>query len=484
MRFRVEEIVSATHGRLVTGRPDAQAGPVTTDTRALGRGETFLALCGERFDGHDFLADAVARGAACLVVDREDRIPPAARSAPCAVVVVEDTLAALADLGRAARSRLRCPVIAVTGACGKTTVKEMVGQILARRRRGRRPPASFNNQIGVPLTLLAAEPDDEFVLCEFGTNAPGEIGQLASIARPTIGVVTLVAPVHLEGLGSLDGVAEEKAALVDAIPPDGAAILNADDPRVAAMARRCRGRVVTVGFGDDADIQAGHLIQTDRGLYFTATGSVGFEIPVLGEHQAVLALAAAAAAREAGVPLEESAEALREFRPPPMRMAVEHCGEVTVVNDSYNANPTSMRAALALLALWPDRRKVFFCGDMRELGPESRALHEALGRQIAEAGVDRLVCVGRESGATADAAVAAGMARQDVTALADAAAAAAVAPRIVGDRDVVLVKGSRAVGMEKVVEAVVRARAAGDRDAGALQPKPTWREAPPRERDA
>ena len=463
MRFRVDEIVAATRGRLLAGRPDADAGPVATDTRALARGETFLALRGERFDGHDFLADAVARGAACLVVDREDRLPPEARRSPAAVVVVADTLAALADLGRAARQRLACPVIAVTGSCGKTTVKEMLGQILARRLRGRRPPKSFNNQVGVPLTLLAAEPSDQFVLCEFGTNAPGEIARLAAIARPTIGIVTLVAPVHLEGLGSLEGVAAEKAALVDALPADGVAILNADDPCVAAMAPRCRGRVVTVGFSGEADIQAGHLIQTDRGLYFTASGPVGFEMPVLGEHQAVLAMAAAAAALEVGVPLEESAAALRAFQPPPMRLAVEQAGQVTVVNDAYNANPVSMQAALALLALWPERRKVFFCGDMRELGAESRSLHEALGRAVVEADVDRLVCVGPESRATAEAARAAGMDHEVATTMADAAAAAALAPRIVGDGDVVLVKGSRAVGMETVVEAIARAQASRGR---------------------
>ncbi|HUU91279.1 MAG TPA: UDP-N-acetylmuramoyl-tripeptide--D-alanyl-D-alanine ligase, partial [Phycisphaerae bacterium] len=372
MKFRVDEIVRATGGRLVAGAPDADAGAVCTDTRSLDEGQTFLALRGERFDGHDFLPDAVVRGAACLVVDREDRLPPAPPPPTVAVVVVENTLEALAALGREARARLACPVIAVTGSCGKTTVKEMLGQILIRHLCGRTPRASFNNPIGVPLTLLDAEPTDEFVLCELGTNAPGEIAHLAQIARPTIGIVTLVAPVHLEGLGTVEGVAEEKAALVEAIPPDGVAILNADDPRVAAMAGRCRGRVVTVGLTWEADLQAGHVVQTDRGLYFTATGSAGFEIPVLGEHQAVLALAAAAAARELGVPLEESAEALRRFQPPPMRLAVEEAGGVVVVNDAYNANPSSMRVALGLLTLWPDRRKVFVCGDMLELGPGSR----------------------------------------------------------------------------------------------------------------
>jgi len=471
MKFRVDEIVDATGGRLVAGSPEADAGTVCTDTRSLGQGQTFLALRGEHFDGHEFLADAVGRGAACLVVDRQDRLPEPALFPTVAMVVVGSTLDALAALGRAARARLTCPVVAVTGSCGKTTVKEMLGQILIRHLCGRTPRASFNNQIGVPLTLLDAEPEDEFVLCELGTNAPGEIAHLAEIARPTVGIVTLVTPVHLEGLGTVEGVAEEKAALVEAIPSDGTAILNADDPRVAAMGERCRGRVVTVGLTWEADLQAGHVIQTDRGLYFTTTGAAGFEIPVLGKHQAVLALAAAAAARQLGVSLEDSAAALRDFEPLPMRLAAEEAGDVVVVNDAYNANPSSMRVALGLLALWPERRKVFFCGDMLELGAESTTHHEELGRAIAESGVARLVCVGAESQATAEAAVAAGLAAEDVTSVQDADAAAEMASEVVADGDVVLVKGSRAVRMETVAEVILAARRAlGARPQGTSGP--------------
>jgi len=454
MKFRVDEVVGATRGTLAAGRREASAGAVSTDSRALAAGQTFLAIRGERFDGHDFLEGAVARGAACLIVDRPDKVPSSSATSGAAVVVVRDTRETLADLGRAARRRLKCPVIAVTGSCGKTTVKEMAGQVLMRRLRGRKPPASFNNQIGVPLTLLAAEEDDEFVLCEFGTNAPGEIAHLASIARPTIGIVTVVGKVHVEGLGSIDGVAREKAALVEALGPEGAAILNADDPRVAAMAKRCRGRVVTVGIHAQADLRAEDVLQTDRAVSFTVS-EIGFEVPVLGEHQVLLALAAAAAAREAGVPLEESAAALREFQPPPMRLRVEQRGDVIIVNDAFNANPLSVRAALAQLALWPERRKVFFAGDMRELGADSRAEHEALGRVIVEARVSRLICAGPESRATAQAAVAAGMKAQNVTTLEDSAAAAAMAPAVVRDGDVVLVKGSHAIHMERVVEALL-----------------------------
>ena len=456
MEFTVRDIVAATGGRLVRGDPDGRAGTIGTDTRTLARGQTFLALRGPRFDGHDFLGEAAARGASCLVVDRPLAASEGGGATGPAVVQVARTHGALLDLGAAARARLTCPVVAVTGACGKTTAKEMIGQVLGRHRRGRTPPKSFNNQVGVPLALVAAEPDDEFVVLEFGTSAPGEIAALARVGRPTIGVVMLVAPVHLEGLGSIEGVAREKAALVDALGPEGTAVLNADDPRVAAMARRSRGRVVTFGVEQAADVRASDLVQTEQGIRFSV-GEVHFAVPVLGGHQALAALAAAAVAGEFGVSLSAAAEALRGFEAPPMRLALGRAGDVLVLNDAYNANPASMRAALALLDLWPRRRKVFFCGDMLELGPAAPAAHQDLGRQAAEAGVERLVTVGRLTEATARLARQAGLRPEAVTAAPDAASAAAQAPAIVRPGDLVLVKGSRAIGMEKIVEALIGA---------------------------
>ncbi len=457
MEFTIAEILAATGGRLAAGPAEGPAGRVTTDTREMGPGWTFVALCGERFDGHDYAADAAKADAACLVLERVDAVGEAdATGDRPAVVEVADTYAALAALGRAARDRLACPVIGITGSCGKTTVKEMVGQALAGRLRGRAPPKSFNNRVGVPLTLLAAEPDDGFALCELGTNAPGEIASLAAVARPTLGVVTLVAPVHLEGLGSVEAVGREKAALVDAIPPDGVAVLNADDPRVAAMAPACRGRVVTAGTAEGADLRVTDLEQTEAGLRFAVAGE-RFAVPVLGRHQAVLAVLAAAAARECGVTVAETAEALAEYRPPPMRLGLRRAGDVLVLDDAYNANPASMAAALELLvALWPGRRKVAFFGEMRELGSAAESAHAELGRRAVWAGVDRLVCVGDLTEASVRAAVEAGLAEDAVERFADSAEAASAVAGVVRPADVVLVKGSRTVRMERVVEALMR----------------------------
>lgn len=453
MEFTIAEILEATGGRLAAGPAEGAAGRVVTDTRALQPGQTFVALCGERFDGHDFAADATKAGAACVIVERAEALGESDRPEP-AIVVVPDTYAALEALGKAARDRLACPVVGITGSCGKTTLKEMIGQVLGRRLRGRTPPKSFNNRIGVPLTLLAAEADDEFVLCELGTSAPGEIASLAAVARPTIGVVTLVAPAHLEGLGTVEAVAKEKAALVEALPPEGVAVLNADDPRVAGMAAACRGRAVTVGEAESADLRVTDVEQTEDGLRFAVEG-VRFELPVLGRHQAMLAAAAAAVANEFGLTTSEAAEALRAFRPPKMRLGLRRAGDVLVLDDAYNANPASMAAALNLLAVWPDRRKVFFCGEMRELGNASAQAHADLGKLAVEAGVARLVCVGDLGERTALTAIAAGLDPDAAEWYEDSSVAAAEVARFVEPGDVVLVKGSRTMRMERIVEALV-----------------------------
>jgi UDP-N-acetylmuramoyl-tripeptide--D-alanyl-D-alanine ligase len=453
MEFTIAEILEATGGRLAAGPGEGPAGRVVTDTRALQPGQTFVALCGERFDGHDFAADATKAGAACVIVERAEALGESDRPEP-AIVVVPDTYAALEALGTVARDRLACPVVGITGSCGKTTLKEMIGQVLGRRLRGRTPPKSFNNRIGVPLTLLATEADDEFVLCELGTSAPGEIASLAAVARPTIGVVTLVAPAHLEGLGTVEAVAKEKEALVEALPPGGVAVLNADDPRVAGMAAACRGRAVTVGEAESAELRVTDVEQTEERLRFAVEG-VRFELTVLGRHQGMLAAAAAAVAHEFGLTTSEAAEALRAFRPPKMRLGLRRAGDVLVLDDAYNANPASMAAALDLLAVWPNRRKVFFCGEMRELGDASEEAHADLGRRAVESGVARLVCVGPLTGAAARGAKEAVLSPDAVDCFADSVAAAEAVPGIVEAGDVVLVKGSRTVRMERIIEALV-----------------------------
>jgi len=464
----LKDVLQLSGGRLLSGRLAGRVCGVSTDTRSLRRGELFVALKGERFDGHEFLARAFECGASGVVISGRRWLPQTVPEA-VAVIDVADTLQALGRLAAGYRKRLVAKVIGITGSCGKTVLKEMLGQVLARHMKGTLAAASYNNQIGVPLTLLAADPEDRFVILEMGTNAPGEIGYLASIGRPDVGIVTVIAEAHLKGLGNLDSVAAEKAALVESLPAEGLAVLNADDPRVMRMAKRSRARVVTFGVGRDADYRAQRVEITPQGLRFRARGpavaacrqaalaesaAIPIRLGVIARYYVPLAMATMAVAEHLGVEAEALAEDLRHFRPPPMRLTPEMFGDVLVINDAYNANYCSALAALEVLNLWPDRRKVIFFGDMVELGAESKRLHIAVGRRIAESGVERLVTVGAEAAQVSDAAVAAGLSDDAVRHFETSLDAARKVGSFVRSGDVVLVKGSRRMVMERIVDAL------------------------------
>jgi UDP-N-acetylmuramoyl-tripeptide--D-alanyl-D-alanine ligase len=293
--FNVQEIVRATDGALVAGDLGVPVTGVSIDSRTLGVGEAFFAIRGERNDGQGYLADAAARGAACLVVQSVPDDPPA--NVP--LILVDDTTRALGRLAARHRRRFRVPVVAVTGSNGKTTTKELIAAALGARWRVLKSAASYNNQWGLPLTLLKLGADHDAVVVEIGTNHPGEIAYLTGIAAPTVGVVTVVNAVHTEFLGSLDGVREEKAGLVRALPADGVAVLNADDARVASMARETRARVITYGRSGTAQVRAvGDIVDDDRGLAFTLAAGAercAVVLALAGRHNMTNALAAAAA---------------------------------------------------------------------------------------------------------------------------------------------------------------------------------------------
>ncbi len=455
MQLKVSDIIGATQGRLVAGSPQGTVSGISTDTRGLQAGQAFLALVGERFDGHDFLRPAVQGGASAVIISRGD-VADQLVDFPGAVIIVADTLRALGELAAWHRSRLRGRVIGITGSCGKTTVKEMLGQVLSRHLRGHYPESSFNNAIGLPLTILRAEVDDDYLILEMGTSGPGEIAHLASIARPDIGVVTCVGMTHLAGLETIEGVAHEKENLVRGLSDGGVAVLNADDPRVAAMAEVARGRVVSFGLGE-GDIRASRL-ETDAtgGALFVLNDGPQVHLPVPGRHNVYNALACAAVCREMGLSDAAVAEGLAEFRPARHRL-VRHelAADTVLVDDSYNANPTSMLAALDVLEYLPVLgRRILVVGDMRELGPESAAMHGQLGQAIADSTVDVLVTVGEETHHTALAAMR--RERLERHHFATSAEAAAVVARLVREGDAVLVKGSRSLAMEQVVWAVLK----------------------------
>jgi UDP-N-acetylmuramoyl-tripeptide--D-alanyl-D-alanine ligase len=466
VRFTPDELAQATGGRWLSAPPGGVLEGVSTDTRTIGPGALFVALKGERFDAHDYLAEAAAQGAAAAVVVAGRR-PPSTGSGGAdlqlPLLAVPDTLAALGAIARLHRRRfLHLPVVGVTGSNGKTTTREMIAAILATRGTVLKTEGNLNNEVGVPLTLLGLTSAHQAAVIEMGMNHPGEIARLAAIAEPQIGVVTLAAPAHLEGLGSVEAVADAKGELYQGLPQGGIAVANADDARMLKRAQTSGRRLLTfaVGRGRRGDVVVLEVLsQGDDGLRFVL-GIGNREVPVhipglVGLHNAANAAAAAAAAIAVGCTDREIVSGLAAVRPVGRRLRVENLTSgLQLVDDCYNANPSSMSAALRTLldlSRGAGRRAVAVLGDMLELGAFEAEAHRALGEEAARAGVALLAAFGPRARATAEAARAAGLPAfhtEDLPALV-AWARAEVAPA-----DVLLVKGSRGMRLERLVEAL------------------------------
>jgi UDP-N-acetylmuramoyl-tripeptide--D-alanyl-D-alanine ligase len=455
--FTVQDIVRATQGALVTGDLSVPVTGVSIDSRTLIVGDAFFAIVGHRLDGHAYLGEAVGRGAACVIVHAlPDDVP-----ANVPTILVEDTTRALGRLAAWHRAKFPVPVVAITGSIGKTTAKELTASVLATRFNVLKPASSFNNQWGLPLTLLRMTAEHQAAVVELGTNQRGEIKALAAIASPTVGVVTVVAPVHTEFLGSIEGVREEKAALVRALGADGIAVLNADDARVASMARECAGRVVTYGLAPAATVHVvGDVTDGETGLRFAlevGDRRVPVALTLGGRHNVTNALAAAAVGVALKLDLEDIARGLGEARPAARRGQWVVAGDVTILDDTYNASPTSVRAALEMLsARRRGRRAVVVLGDMLELGAMADDAHRETGRVVAALPADEFVGVGRAAALAVEAARTAGIA-EAYHAKTYEDAVSHLAKRL-APGDVVLVKGSRGMRMERVVDALVARR--------------------------
>ncbi|MGH9119136.1 MAG: UDP-N-acetylmuramoyl-tripeptide--D-alanyl-D-alanine ligase [Acidimicrobiales bacterium] len=441
MRLTTDQIAAATGGRRIG--PDVEVVGVGIDTRVIHPGQLFVPVVGER-DGHEFVDAAVAAGAPAYLWSRAPAV--GAQRGGATVVVVPDTGRALLDLGRAVRSRIGDLVIGVTGSVGKTTVKDLTAAVLATTFRTAASEKSFNNELGVPLTLLNAPDDVEAAVVELGSRGRGHIALLCDVARPMIGVVTAVAMAHTERFGSIDDVAASKGELVEALPTDGTAVLNSDDPRVAAMADRTRGRVLRFGTGPLAEVRAVDVRVDDelraRFVVESEWGRADVHLGVRGEHQVGNALAAAATGLVAGVAADDMARGLAAEPASPWRMALATARSgALVLNDAYNANPASMAAALRALARLPARRRVAVLGLMAELGPAAEAEHRRIADLARALGVE-IVAVGTPW--------------YGVEPVPDGdgeAALAAVAE--LGEGDAVLVKGSRVAGLERVAAALL-----------------------------
>jgi len=432
-----------THGRLHGA--DAEVTGVVTDTRRVRPGDLFVAIKGEHVDGHDYLADAAARGAVAAMVTRKlDHEMPQ--------VVVDDSVLALGDLASAVRAQRDVRVVGITGSNGKTTVKTLAAAILSRHGRTHVSAGNYNNELGLPLSLLAMPSDTRFAVFEMGAGKPGDIAYLAAIARPDVGVVNLVAPAHLERMGSVEGVAETKGALYQALPADGVAIVNADDAFASFFDGLAGGRkLLHFGLDHAADVSAQILEQRADGSRFvlrTPVGEAAVSLPLPGRHNVANALAASAIALALDVPLATIVAGLQSAEGVPGRLR-RHvtAGGWTVIDDSYNANPGSMMAAIDTLLLAEGERWLVL-GDMAELGADARALHASVGRRAHERGVERLFAVGPLGAAT-------------VEAFGDGAAHFTDKPALITALRArlhagvtCLVKGSRSSGMEQVVAAL------------------------------
>ena len=450
----VEEVARATSGGFVVrGHGVAELTGVSIDSRTLRPGELFVAIVGPRLDGHDFVAEAVARGAAAILVQREISLPPGVD-----VLRVGDTTAALGRLASHVRQASGLPVVCVTGSTGKTTTKEMAAALLAVLGPVLKSEGNLNNQYGLPLTLFRLSPEHRAAVLELGMSAPGELRALASVARPDLAVITNVAPVHLEFFSSVDAIAQAKAEILEGLGPGGVAVLNRDDPRVRRIGEAFPGKAIWFGWDRRNEVSAEAWRGTLFGMRFVLRlGGRPYDaaLPLAGRHFVANFMAAAAAAHRLGVAPEAILEAAAQLEPAPHRGRVLRLGGgVTLLDDSYNANPAAVEAAVAALALSPRGRRIAFLGDMLELGPDGPELHRATGEKVAPL-LDAIAAVGPLAAHLLEGAERAGSSSSAFLRYPDSSAAAEEAPQIVRPGDAVLVKGSRGVRMERIVDALV-----------------------------
>jgi UDP-N-acetylmuramoyl-tripeptide--D-alanyl-D-alanine ligase len=443
---RIAEFVSAT-GDFVSA--DVAQG-YSIDSRSIGRGQLFFAVKGERLDGHDFVRSALEKGAVAAVVGKNQlgRYPEKK-----GLLAVEDTLVALQTLATAVRKLWGKPLIAVTGSAGKTTTKEAIAHVLSTRYRVLKSEGNFNNHFGLPLMLLKLEPEHDVAVIEMGMSHAGEIRALAKIAQPEMGVVTNVAAVHLEFFDSLAGIARAKYELIESLPPNGTAVLNADDEYVSQFGRDFKGKVVMYGTRAGAEVRAENIrsMGTEGCEFDVVIGSVRehARMPLVGEHNVLNALAALAVGLERGLKPSGAVTALATLAAADKRGQVLQLGNITVINDCYNSNPKALESMVNALSAMAGRRRIVVAGEMLELGPAGEQLHRQAGAYIAEKKVDALLGVRGLAQAMVESAKRAGTRAEFVAAPEEAGDWLAREAR---DGDVVLLKASRGVKLEKALE--------------------------------
>jgi len=456
----VDGTLASPAGTTSVAPRDVEFAGCAIDSRALQAGDLFVPLPGTRADGHEFIAAALQGAAAGSLIGRDRAVPPEAAATRKPVIRVADPLGAMQALGRWCRDRAGIPVVAITGSNGKTTTKEMTAAVLGTSRRVHKNVGNLNNHIGVPLTLTRLRPEHEALVVEMGMSARGEIRDLAAMAQPTIGVLTNASAAHLQQLGSVEEVARAKSELAEALPTQGLLVLNADDPLLYPMNRERIVRKTTYGLDNpDAGLRPTRVtVGEDGTTRFTLEDGSEGRLSLLGRHNVRNALAAIAVGDELMVPRDAALAALAALRPAKHRLEILRAGGISVLDDAYNANPASMREALGILGgvTVPGARRAVL-GDMLELGPGSEALHEAVGRAVpADAW---LYVAGSFAAAIERGAKAAGVAAARIRRFEDVDAMAAAVAADARAGDLVLVKGSRGMRLERVVQALQAAGA-------------------------
>lgn len=450
-KLRLTEIVNATAAESNSAAEIFFTG-VTTDSRKIAEGSLFVALKGENFNGEDFAADALKKGAAAVLVSKS------AQNLPEGVVLkVDDTLTAYQQIAASWRNRFKIPVVAITGSSGKTTTKDLTAAVLSALGRVCKTAANFNNEIGVPMTLLDLDESHRAAVVEIGMRGRHQIESLARVVKPTIGTVVNVNETHIEILGSVENIARAKAELVEAIPEGGTVILNADNPYTLAMktAARPNVQILTYALDAPADLTAENLIVDGHSTEFTLNyggHSYAFEIPIIGRHNVSNALAAIAAGLTVGLTIDEIKRGIASLVTTKMRFEVIHRDGITIINDAYNASPASMRAAIRTVAETYDNRKVAVLGDMLELGDIAKKAHREVGFELAKNNFDTLIVLGELGKFIADGAKAAGL--KNIYAVDTHEAAAKKIRAVLREGDVVLFKASHGMHLEKVIELI------------------------------
>lgn len=471
MKMTVKEIADAVRGELhcdedvqrryITG--------ITWDSRKVGSGDVFLAMPGERVDGNDFIIQAIGSGASAVICTREpdDAVNAISGEFLCPLIVVEDGVEALQALGAAWRAHLRCVVVGVTGSTGKTSTKDFLNAVLGMRYKTCATAGNNNNEIGVPYTVLRATDETEVLIVEMGMRGLGQITESCGIAQPSIGVITNVGVCHMELLGSRENIARAKGELLRALSPTGMAALNADDDMTSFMLEATNAQergvqIMTFGCSDDASVRAENVELDKNGCasFTLVTGGqdpVDVKLNIPGEHNVMNALAAATVGRYLGVPSAMIAEGLKRACGSAMRMEIRDAHGYTIINDAYNANPDSMKSALQTLSTMQcAHRRIAVLGDMGELGEDEQELHIEVGAKAAACGIDELVCVGELGKSIAQGALDTGMCADDVKVFADVASCAEHLTAELQEGDVVLVKASRFMGFERIVEEIAK----------------------------